>query len=218
LTIDYSCPPFDEIRSLTKDLQGWCPPEKCCHIARLIIENCFKEFVEIGVFAGKSLVSASCAFRYLGRGTALGIDPWSNDAALEHMEEDQEYIENWEQRDLERIYRDFIKTVIDRDLTKYCHWIRARSEIAVRMFESDSVDMVHIDGNHSEEMSSLDVRLWLPKVRQSGIILMDDTNEIEWPSTKKAVEMLRESCDLIEDYGDYAVFRKRPVPTQTAGP
>jgi len=213
LTIDYSGPPFDEIRGLTKDLQGWCPPEKCCHIAKLIIENEFKEFVEIGVFAGKSLVSASCTFRYLGRGIALGIDPWSNDAALEHME-DREYIEGWRQRDLEQVYVDFIKTVIDLNLTKHCSWVRARSEIAVRMFETDSVDMVHIDGNHSEEMSTLDVRLWLPKVRPSGIILMDDTNEVEWPSTQKAVEMLMEGCDLIEDCGDYSVFCKRPSATE----
>ncbi|MEA2202616.1 MAG: hypothetical protein QOI89_3267 [Solirubrobacteraceae bacterium] len=38
---------------------------------------------------------------------------------------------------------------------------------------------------------------------------MDDTDEKEWPSTRKAVAMLKEGCDLIEDPDGYSAFRKR---------
>lgn len=189
-------------------VEGWCTPDKACHIAEVIIENDFEQFVEIGVFAGKSLIAASYALKHLGRGVAWGIDLWSNDAALEHMT-DGEYVESWSRKNLEKVYVDFVEAVIEHELTKQCRWIRERSEVAVRMFEDASLDMIHIDGNHSEEMSSLDVRLWLPKVRPSGIVLMDDTDEIEWPSTRKAVGMLKEGCDLIAERDGYSLFRKR---------
>jgi hypothetical protein len=200
--------PFDDICSLCDRLEGWCTPDKACHIAEIIIENGFERFVEVGVFGGQSLIAASYTFKYLGRGVAWGVDPWSNDAALEHMTE-QEYVESWSRMDLEKIYVDFMRAVINHELTKQCRWIRERSEVAVRMFERESLDMIHIDGNHSEEMSSLDVRLWLPKIRPSGIVLMDDTDENVWPSTRKAVEMLKEDCDLIADRDGYSLFRKR---------
>jgi hypothetical protein len=68
--------------------------------------------------------------------------------------------------------------------------------------------MIHIDGNHSEELSTLDVQLWLPKVRSKGMVLMDDTDADQWPSVQKAVNIVKESCDLIMEVDGYSLFRK----------
>jgi len=199
---------LDNISRSIVTLEGWCTPEKGCRIARAIIENGCGNFVEVGVFGGRSLIAAAYTFKYLGRGIAWGVDPWLNDAALEHVT-DKELVEWWGQKDLEEVYTAFMTTVINERLTKYCRWIREKSEIAARMFEKESLDMIHIDGNHSEEMSTLDVQLWLPRVRPGGIICMDDTDASEWPSIQKAVGILNESCDLIADCGGYSFFRKR---------
>lgn len=202
---------FNIISGAIIPLEGWCTPQKAHHIAGVIIENGCENFVEIGVFGGRSLIAAAHTFKFLGRGTAWGIDPWSNEAALEYMTE-QEYIERWGKMDLEKIYTAFITTIINHKLTKHCIWIRERSEKAVRIFEMESIDMIHIDGNHSEEISTLDVQLWLPKLRRGGFLVMDDTDENEWPSTQKAVRMLKETCDLIIDCDGYSLFRKhRPT-------
>jgi hypothetical protein len=39
-----------------------------------------------------------------------------------------------------------------------------------------------------------DVRLFYPKVKIGGYILFDDVN---WSTTKKAVDFLKENCELI---------------------
>ena len=57
------------------------------------------------------------------------------------------------------------------------------------------LDMLHIDGCHSEWSSTTDVCLWLPMVRQGGLICMDDVN---WPSTQTAVRFVEKWCDKIE--------------------
>ena len=47
--------------------------------------------------------------------------------------------------------------------------------------------MLHQDGNHSEEMSCLDIELWSNKIKKKGYWLMDDTN---WPTTQKAQKLI----------------------------
>ncbi len=72
--------------------------------------------------------------------------------------------------------------------------------------------MLHIDGNHSEEVSCADVNLWLPLVVKGGHIWMDD---IHWESTKKAQAILSNACDKLSEipYTDQtmavALYRKR---------
>ena len=68
------------------------------------------------------------------------------------------------------------------------------------------IEMLTIDGNHSELASCRDVRLYLPMVVSGGIVIADDT---DWPTTQKAVEMLKAECDTIGGDGHYTIFQKR---------
>ncbi len=45
---------------------------------------------------------------------------------------------------------------------------------AVNMFEDNSIDLLFIDGNHNYEFAKEDYNKYLPKVKENGIILIDD--------------------------------------------
>jgi hypothetical protein len=92
------------------------------------------------------------------------------------------------------IYRSFLEMLKTRDLENFCKVMRTNSIGAASFFEDSSIDILHIDGNHTEESAMNDVKLFYPKVKIGGYILFDDVN---WSTTKKAVDFLKETCEVI---------------------
>jgi hypothetical protein len=87
--------------------------------------------------------------------------------------------------------------------------MRMTSKESVIFFPDNSIDILHIDGNHSEDPALFDAKNWLPKVRPGGYIWFDDAN---WPTTKKAVDYLLETCELdpsSKREDAYLLLRKR---------
>ncbi len=191
-----------------KQLHGWCPDEKARELRDLVRTHRPTLCVEIGVFGGKSLIPIAEGLRLNGGGVVHGIDPWTKTAALEGGAGGPEHVEWWGKIDLEVIYRDFMEAVVDRGLSEQVQVMRMTAEQAASRFSTGSIGLLHIDGNHSEATSTRDVRTWLPKVRPGGWIVMDDTGPA-WPSTARAVAMLDAECDLIRDWGEWRVYRKR---------
>ena len=52
--------------------------------------------------------------------------------------------------------------------------VRSTFDDAQDRFEPESIDLLHIDGHHSETEARHDVETWLPKLRPGGILLMHD--------------------------------------------
>jgi hypothetical protein len=52
--------------------------------------------------------------------------------------------------------------------------IRGSFDSAVNRFEGATIDLLHLDGHHTEEAVRRDLASWLPKVRPGGILLMHD--------------------------------------------
>jgi predicted O-methyltransferase YrrM len=166
-----------------------------------------KIIVEIGVFGGASVIPMAMALQAIGSGRVYGIDPWEAGESVVGME-DANY-EWWNNLNHEDIYIGFINALIFNKLTNYCIPLRATSEQAAPLF--DVIDMIHIDGNHSEEKSWKDVELYFDKVRSGGIIVFDD---ISWrdtsaTGTKKAVDFLNENCHIVKDIGDCRFYIKK---------
>ncbi len=186
---------------------GWCTQEKAERMMDLILKTSPRLCVEVGVFGGSSFFPTVAALEYTNSGIAYGVDPWETKACLQGN--DGANYDWWSHVDLEAILQRFLKNMRDQNLTHRFRVLRMTSKEAVSYFVADSIDIICIDGNHADESALFDAKNWLTKVRSGGYIWFDDA---DWPTTKKAVAFLMETCDLdpSSKMGDpYLLFRKR---------
>lgn len=182
-------------QSLIDVKDGWCWPEKAYAMAELIVATKPKRVVEIGIFGGRSLIPQALAIQENGTGTIVGIDPWRKESSVEG-ETNGANEAWWENLDFHNIHRDFIEHLWRLNLQQYCIVMRSSAEVCVSQFRDRSIDILHIDGNHSELVSCRDVNMWLPKVSFGGHIWFDDTN---WESVGKALSILDQRCVRVMD-------------------
>jgi predicted O-methyltransferase YrrM len=205
-----------QIALTVPSMHGWCTVEKALAMADLIYETRPQLVIELGVFGGRSLIPQAMALKTNGHGHIYGIDPWKKEACLEGAN-DKENDEWWEKLDLEAVFLSCMDFIWSSGLDPWCSVIRAKSEhvvgllpikekVGIEDVATNPIDILHIDGNHSEVASTRDVELWLPRVRRGGHIWLDDT---DWATTKKAVDLLTAACDVVKDVGTCRLFRKR---------
>ncbi len=187
---------------LMNQLTGWCAYSKGALIMDLIIKHKPQTIVEIGVWGGKSLVPMAYVLRELGRGKVYGIDPWDKDESLQWVvdESNRKY---WGWADHNAILYELLEKIERFELSDQIELIRATSEDAPLIYD---IDMLHIDGNHSEETSFIDVTKWVPLVKSGGWIFFDDLHWYENGkyTTAKAVAWLNANCIKIAELTDQA--------------
>lgn len=193
-----------QIRALLPTLAGWCTPSKGLAMADLILQMKPDVVVEIGVFGGSSLIPQALALHAVGSGVVHGIDPWQLEASIEG-EQEQANIDWWKTVDLSAIMRGCYKSVLDANVERFVTIHPVSSTVAKRHFQDGSIDILHIDGCHSEISSVRDVKAWIPLVSKGGFIWFDDTN---WESTAKAVALLRERTTQVWQVNHCALFQK----------
>jgi glycosyltransferase involved in cell wall biosynthesis/cephalosporin hydroxylase len=194
-------------------VKGWCDAEKACAMMNLVSEVQPDVCIEIGVFAGASALPTAAALKFLGHGVLLAIDPWDNEESTRNLLEGA-IKEWWNDVDMDRIYRAYLRLVHEFGLEKYCVTLKETSASAAPKISA--IDILHIDGNHSEASSFFDVFTYLPKVKHGGYVWFDDPDWTEGhdqiPTTKKAVDFLENSCTLVKAYSSnnysWRLFRK----------
>lgn len=177
---------LQRVFAMMKQLDGWCSDEKAEYLVELIRLTKPDVVVEIGVFGGKSLLPMAMALKANHKGMAFGIDPWSHDASSVGME--GENLNWWSNLDHEKILKLLQERIKLFNLQDYITLVRATSLDAEPI---EGIGLLHIDGNHSEETSYIDVTKWVPYVKSGGIIIFDDVN---WSTTDKAVSWLNTHC------------------------
>lgn len=202
---------LEKVNSILPTIHGWCCFEKASKFINNIVAEKPQLIVEIGVFGGSSLIPQALALKHNGSGKIYGIDPWTKGAALECMIDDV-HKQWWESLDLESIYNHCKENIQKYEVEQYCELIRDKSENVVNQFEDNSIDILHIDGNHSEDLSYKDSTLYFPKVKKGGLIFFDDifwTEGNNYATTRKAISYLLQFCNKIEIVNnDCMILRK----------
>lgn len=186
------------IHHLTSDeVAGWCDVEKGNVLYDLVHTYDASTVVEIGTFGGRATSVFALALKSLGRGIVFGIDPWEKQACLEGVNDvaNDEYWSNMDWKSLVKGYFDIFQKY---DLLQYHAHLRKKDEDCLKYFADGSIDILHIDSNHSEELACQTVHLWWPKVKLGGIVVMDDIN---WFGPLQAVGVMKEYG--VETLGEY---------------
>ena len=193
-------------------IHGWCSQEKANAMVDLILQTKPEVCVEIGVFGGSSVLPTALALKYNKLGKVWAVDPWAVDDCLLGMNR-QVHREWWSSFNFEEIYNGFCALINQEGLNKYCKVVRANSKVALDVIPME-IDILHIDGNHSEESALFDASQYIPRVRCGGYVWFDDVHWKKYPdqefNTKKALQYSLQSCSLVKvvDNGNCILLKK----------
>jgi predicted O-methyltransferase YrrM len=185
-------------------IHGWCTVEKAKKLMSIITEMNPSLCVELGVFGGRSLLPIALAAK---NARVIGIDAWSKPACLEGTN-DKANADWWAQIDYDYFYKYTDDLMKSNGLS--VELLRKKSNEVSHFFEDESIDFLHQDSNHSEEITCEEVELYWNKVCKGGIWVFDDIN---WKTTKKAQELLIENGYeeiYTPEKREWAVFRRLP--------
>lgn len=162
--------------------QGWCTAEKAKVLVDLVLQERPSTVVEIGVFGGSSFVPLVMAVANVGAGKVIGIDPWTKVDALEGMAEPAN--KKWwsEAFDYDEVHRGCVERLQSLGLPQFWELRRMTAEKAVSDFDRCSINLLHLDGNHSEGPAIRDVKQYFPRLAAGGIIIVDD---VDWKELGK---------------------------------
>jgi predicted O-methyltransferase YrrM len=186
-------------------LPGWCQENKATEMLNFTIRQRPKVCVEIGVYGGRSLIAQALGLQHLKRGVIYGIDPWKIDSVKEGGQFGVD-VKHWNQEQLNTVYEQFVVALTALNLHQHTRIVCGESQNVSDIFEDESVDVLHIDGNHAELPALRDVTVYLPKVKSGGWVWFDDT---DWDTTQPALKMLVNSCNLVSDWGNFRLYRKK---------
>jgi hypothetical protein len=198
---------MDIYNSLVKDSGGACPPHKFMYIYNnFIYGKNITNIVEIGVYNGCFLLPIT----FMNNNTlSYGIDPYES-----FIQNDIENISLYNTAASISKNSDFLNNVYNRlinNIEKFnlnVKIIRDKAENVSNLFENNSIDILHVDGNHDYDSVLKDLTLYNEKISVNGIIIMDDIN---WKSVKSALDNFLNSTNnfkLIHNQEEWCIIQK----------
>jgi predicted O-methyltransferase YrrM len=192
------------------DIGGLCTEEKGEVIKSLIEKTNAQLCIEIGVYKGSSLLYFAEVLQTT-RGRVIGIDPYKLDSLKNEIpnKEISDYFYDIlfkEQTTLDNIYFNLKQILENNKLEDLITLVRDKSENYYQNIENESIDVLHIDGNHDEEYVTKDILNYLPLVKKGGYIIMDDTS---WVGVINSINNhLVDKCRLVSEHSEFTVYIK----------
>lgn len=203
----------EAIESYIPRYEGWTEPARACEMAELVCQIKPKVIVEIGTFGGRSAIAMAFALRHVNKGGKIYcLDPWRLDYAKEgEWKDNQEWYEK--NVNLHTIHQTCMEAIWSHNIDEWLVVIRAASQHCAELFPS--IDLLLIDGNHSEVASLRDAEMYVPRVKSGGYVMADD---IDWEvrneestvkSTQKMQRFIEQSCEEVKQTGNMKFYRKK---------
>jgi cephalosporin hydroxylase len=168
-----------------RDAQAANDLRKICE--ELNLKN--KIMIEIGSYTGDSAI----VFAEFCK-TVYCIDPWLNGMLLSAGTSGDEKIYMYPN----------VEKAFDEKTKRFANIVKLKGfdfEV-VDNFANSFLDFIYIDSLHTEEETRRQLKLWLPKINNTGIIAGHDFNE-HFPGIKKAVrEVIGEPDKVYTDSGN----------------
>jgi Methyltransferase domain len=173
---------FQEISALLEDsrkplVEGWCRVEKAFAMAATVFGLRPKVSIELGVWAGRSLLPVALALKEAGCGYIVGIDPFSPVASAEGY--DPKNRDWWlHAANHEYALNQLNGLICELGVQNVVKFVRTTSD-AYALDGDTVIDLLHIDGVHTFQARK-DVNKYAPRVRVGGIVFVDDPSwEVE---------------------------------------
>lgn len=158
---------FRQICTTIPTLDGWGSVEKACTLASLVVAMKPKVCVEIGVWAGRSMLPMAWAVKENGSGEVIGIDPY--DAAISARDQFAQHEEFWQNAPHATI-RDGLASMVEKlGLSKVVKFIRKPSE----QVEPMRCQLIHFDASAGEPTVA-DAERFGPLVDVGGIAVFSN--------------------------------------------
>ena len=190
------------VATVPVDFGGGSSVFKGVLMGSLIASEGLRTAVEIGVHRGRSLVALAVAERAVG-GHAWGIDPYAltaypdptmGGAGPAGVRRLAARCTTSRRRSATRGRRS-----PRNGLDGCCTLLQGTAAEAAPRFAPASIDLLHVDGNHSEASVRDDLQRYLPLVRPGGIVVVDD---ISWRSVRRAAEPLLDGAEIVFELVD----------------
>lgn len=201
-----------EILRANHDLRGWgwCGVEKSLAMAALILRTRARHVVEIGVYGGRSLLPQALALAYAGRGTIVGVDPWTKLVASD-AGDDAANRAWWADVDIAGAKQACLEAIARHGVGNAVELLECRSTEAWLRIAA-GIDILHIDGGHAAAVASADAEAGYAKLAPGGHVWLDD---VDWSGVGGARDFLAARCESLgvfenDDLGRYALYRKPP--------
>lgn len=153
---------------------GYFPPHDVEAYRNLVRDIKGGLVVEVGCWLGRSI----CAIWPIcsANGTAVvGVDWWRKNPGSNIPPVDFDPFEM------------FLRNLDACGVTTFSA-LRETSTDGARFFADNSIDLVFIDADHSEECVTADIKAWWPKVKWGGILAGHDYENGDDPGVKAAVD------------------------------
>lgn len=198
---------------IPQDFGGGCSHQKALLMGLIISEFDLKNTADIGVYRGRSLFPQAIAHKLYSKGVAFGIDPYSNEAAVQNDRLDiqiqlKEFLII---TDFQKLFNDVSNIIKNNNYENNCVLVRKKSSEAAIDFKNSTIKfgLVHIDGNHDTKFVMEDVNNYYPLLDDKSFIVLDD---ISWDSVQPAFTLLNKEMVLIDQFidsnNDFALFAK----------
>ncbi|MFJ7734149.1 class I SAM-dependent methyltransferase [Lysinibacillus sp. NPDC097231] len=185
------------------NVEGWQTLEETVGLLHIpiLVDNIEGAIVEIGSYKGKSTICLATGSNKISinKRPVYAVDPFT------HLDDNNGFISMYEKSYFDSFWGNIQSFNLEKDI------------IPIKKYSNDAVQDVpqkiaalFIDGDHSYEGISRDIKLYANKVIPHGIIAFHDYSNPNHPDVTKVVNEFMENSDftLVGDYDMLRIIRK----------